>query len=425
MYCSQCGKKLKDTMLFCPNCGVAIEFPEDDPVETAPEKPVEAPVQAVREDEGCLRETEIKAPAEVQVEETKIESQPVPEESLDAPEKADEEDMIAFDEMDAPAPRVWKTPEMPPIQHENRQIKQISLFDNGAGEEDGEAPEEVLSFEPEREAICEFTPLELEPESEFEKWQKRTPEIERRPPTMQRKAGEGPRLEGHAPKMARPKPDNGSQRTPGQPQANRSARTYVPEKAVNPDDLFMDAEDPYDDYDDEDIRYADDSEDAFIYEDEESPSFLLRHIRGVMGLSLTALLAIVCLIYVCSSTGQEALAKMNLAWNPEVYSRIAYEYYEDGLYDMSGSFYEKALSRDPDNYSYAISAASAYIYGENTDKAASMLKRSISLDATRVEPYIYLMNLYPDGATRPWDVSQILQQGYGMTGDERLKSVAQ
>ena len=30
MFCSQCGKKLKDTMLFCPNCGVAIEFFDDD-----------------------------------------------------------------------------------------------------------------------------------------------------------------------------------------------------------------------------------------------------------------------------------------------------------------------------------------------------------------------------------------------------------
>lgn len=424
MYCSQCGKKLKDTMLFCPNCGVAIEFPEDDPVETAPEKPVEAPVQNVREDDGCLMENEIKAPVEVEVKETKTESQPAPAEGMDASMKEDEENMIFSDEMDAPAPGAWKTPEMPPIQHENRTIESLSLFDDAA-EEDEEAPEEALSFEPEREAVFEFTPLELEPEAHFEKWQKRTPEIERKPPTMQRQAGEGPRLEGHAPKMARPKPVNGPRQASGRPQANRPVRTYVPEKAVNPDDLFMDAGDPYDDYDDEDIRYADDSEDAFIYEDEESPSFLLRHIRGVMGLSLTALLAIVCLIYVCSSTGQEALAKMNLAWNPEVYSRIAYEYYEDGLYDMSGSFYEKALSRDPDNYSYAISAASAYIYGENTDKAASMLKKSISLDATRVEPYIYLMSLYPDGATRPWDVSQILQQGYGMTGDERLKSVAQ
>ena len=30
MYCSHCGKKVGDTMLFCPFCGEAIVIPDQD-----------------------------------------------------------------------------------------------------------------------------------------------------------------------------------------------------------------------------------------------------------------------------------------------------------------------------------------------------------------------------------------------------------
>ena len=185
----------------------------------------------------------------------------------------------------------------------------------------------------------------------------------------------------------------------------------------------MDA-DPFDDFDED--EYMDLPDDDFEYEDDDvESSFFFRHIRGIMGFSLLGLLAVICMMYMFSETGQVALARMNLAWRPEVYSKVAYTYYENGMYDLSGSYYEKALARDTDNYNYAISAASAYIYGEETEKAAGMLKKCINIDPARAEPYIYLMNIYPDPASRPWDVSQLLQQGYGRTGDDRLKAVAQ
>ena len=42
------------------------------------------------------------------------------------------------------------------------------------------------------------------------------------------------------------------------------------------------------------------------------------------------------------------------------------------------------------------------------------------IDPAKLEPYIYLLKLYPDAASRPWDVTQLLQQGYQRTGDTRL-----
>ncbi len=44
MYCSQCGKKVKDNMLFCPFCGSPIVIPEqDDDDRQAPAAPVQRP----------------------------------------------------------------------------------------------------------------------------------------------------------------------------------------------------------------------------------------------------------------------------------------------------------------------------------------------------------------------------------------------
>ena len=36
MYCSRCGKKLSEGMLFCPYCGTAIVVPEDDSEQSQP-----------------------------------------------------------------------------------------------------------------------------------------------------------------------------------------------------------------------------------------------------------------------------------------------------------------------------------------------------------------------------------------------------
>ena len=54
------------------------------------------------------------------------------------------------------------------------------------------------------------------------------------------------------------------------------------------------------------------------------------------------------------------------------------------------------------------------------DPAAAMLKRCAEISPMLLEPYIYLLNLYPNAAERPWDVTQLLQKGYENTGDSRL-----
>ena len=82
------------------------------------------------------------------------------------------------------------------------------------------------------------------------------------------------------------------------------------------------------------------------------------------------------------------------------------------------------IPKDPQNGDYASSAAMAYISDNNTDKAAELLRRCAELEPKRVEPYIYLLNLYPNENSRPWDVAQMLRQGYEKTGDARLQAAA-
>ena len=179
-----------------------------------------------------------------------------------------------------------------------------------------------------------------------------------------------------------------------------------------------DAADDYDAYDDVDVDRGRDE--GYIYEDEVEGSFLMRHIRGIVGITLFVIMVLLLAIYAFSEAGQRSLAKANLAWNTDVYSAMGYQFYQQAQYDQAGLYYERALSRDPGNYSYASSAAMAYVTGKNTDKAAAMLKKCVEIDPTRVEPYVYLLNLYPEAANRPWDVTQLIQDGYVKTGDSRL-----
>ena len=147
----------------------------------------------------------------------------------------------------------------------------------------------------------------------------------------------------------------------------------------------------------------------------------MRHLRGIVGLALFVILILMFVIYAFSSAGQLTLARLNLAWSTAAYSQLGDESYEDGQFAQAGQYYERALQRDPDNYAFASAAVMAYLEAEDNDKAAAMLKRCAEINPTLLEPYIYLLNLYPDAAQRPWDVTQLLQQGYQATGDDRLK----
>lgn len=370
MYCSHCGKKVGDTMLFCPFCGEAIVIPDQD-----------------EED----REAQQADPA------TTSGFEPLGLSGSNAEAAADTE---------AAAP--GETDAATELEEWNRA-------------RESHAEEDVWARRDES-----FTPLALDQEeAAAEDWRdginqrKQAAVAEKKPPEINRSEDEPVRLEGSAPAL---KLDvGGAKPTARERTARKHANTLVPPKTMNPNDMFMDdkspafdAEDPYD------AVETDDFSAAFAYEDVEEGSFFLRHLRGIVGLALFVILILMFVIYAFSKSGQQSLARVNLAWSTEAYSQLGYQSYQDGRYSDAGLYYERALQRDPGSYSFASSAAMAYFEAENTEKSTEMLKKCIDINPTLLEPYIYLLKLYPDAAQRPWDVTQLLQQGYRQTGDTRL-----
>lgn len=389
MYCSHCGKKVTDTMLFCPFCGDPIVIPDQDAEAPSPgvdEAPVEAPT---------------------------LQSQPPAEAEADAPEPP-------VTEVPAPEPesRAEDRPAEPPKDDAAAELLQWDFERRSLAGDEAE-PEARPDEEP-------FAPLRFDEadEGNGEDWReeisrrKQAAAPEKKAPEMRLSESQAVRLDGRAPAL--------EGETKGEPRAakaktHRAANTYVPAKAMDPGDIFMDDKpDAYDSYDAYDDFEPDAPEDDFEYEEEREGSFLMRHIRGIVGLALLVVLALLFIVYTFTNAGQKSLARMNLAWNPSVYAGIAYEYYQNGQYTQAGQYYERALARDADNYAHASSAAMSYVSAKNTDKAAAMLKKCIEIDPNRVEPYVYLLNLYPEAADRPWDVTQLIRNGYQLTGDGRL-----
>lgn len=274
---------------------------------------------------------------------------------------------------------------------------------------------------------ADFSPLELDEGAEkpegadwreeiVRKKQASTPE--KKPPKMAHDGEPPVRLEGSAPKL---KPDAADGKSRGKNRkGHKPANTLVPPKTMNPNDIFMDGKraaydevDPYD-YDDDGLAGS------FSFEDEEENSFFMRHLRGIVSLALFVILLLLIVIYACSRAGQLSLARANIAWSKDAYSTLGYQSFQEGKYGEAGLYYERALQRDPDSYSFASSAAMAYLEAGENEKAAAMLKRCAQIDPTKLEPYIYLLKLYPDASARPWDITQLLQQGYQRTGDARL-----
>ena len=214
-----------------------------------------------------------------------------------------------------------------------------------------------------------------------------------------------------------PKPDNS-------PRLKKEPET-LDELFASDDELD---EDDYDVYADSqksepaDVEYeSDDSEDDEYYED----GFFSRHLMGfILGLLLLLIVG-GAVFFIMTDAGQTQLAKLpvNLpVVRAETYGRLGYDAYQAGDYAEAGAQYEHALQKDNKNYSYASSAAAAYIAGQDKDKAAEMLKKCIQLKPDAVEPYIHLLRLYPYALSRPEDITQLIDQGYLATGDARLKS---
>ena len=335
MFCSQCGKKVLETMLFCPFCGSPIVVPEQ---ESIPE-PVQEPEQ--------------------------------PAVSAQTVEKAAGEEQ--FVPLDLSGDWSFGMTEIP---------------------------------KPEPEP--EFKPLdlsELDDEMTFRVERPKSEEISQRLASQMRE--EPVRLGGHVPDLTNVRPP-----MPEKTGARKPA-TFVPVREFNPDDIFLDGSDG-------DI-YDEDEDDDYDYEEPEEGGFWIRHIRGVVALSLMVVVLAIVAGWTFSAAGQTALARANLAWKSDTYAQLAYEAYQSQNYQLSANYYERALARDADSYVYANSAGVAYYLAGDTSRAADMARRAIGIDPSRVDAYQLLMRLYPDVATRPWEISSLIQQGYQMTGDETLK----
>ena len=50
-----------------------------------------------------------------------------------------------------------------------------------------------------------------------------------------------------------------------------------------------------------------------------------------------------------------------------------------------------------------------------------MLKKCVEMRPDDAEPYQEMMILYPDPATRPWEITELIRMGYERTGDASLK----
>lgn len=368
MYCGQCGKKVMENMLFCPFCGSPIVIPDQGEVQA------EAPVQEVERPAAPAEPVKIVMPVKAKriepVEEIKPETE-------------------AFAE---------------PVKEEGP----VSLFDG---------------FEPEEKQVPqkEFVPLSFD----FETQLKETDAAAEAP------AGEKSEPEEEAPadEIFKVQPEfrdepRGRDRRRVDAPARRNVNTFVPVRDVDPDNMFMDEldgddEDDYD-LDDEPVRRSR-YRDEFEYEEPEHGSFFQRHIRGIVGLILMLILAIIFAVWMFSPKGQLALARVNLAWKAQPYATLGHEAYQMDSDLLAAKYFEKAYSRDNSNYEYAHSAMVAYYEAEEIESAAAMLKKCVEMAPDNPEPYQEMLILYPDAEGRPWEITELIRLGYQRTGHEALK----
>ena len=393
MYCSHCGKKVGEDMLFCPFCGKPIVIPEQEDESVAAPAPV---AEGMVASDAGQREAEAT------------------ESTVESPE---DKPTSVSDEGDAPD----AAKDAAPVSDAEAELLEWDRARKRHMEAD-------VWARPEAQA-AEFSPLapeEADEKLEESDWKeavikkKEAVALEKKPPKMKRGEEAPVRLDGAAPKLeldiqgAKPRDKGKKHRKP--------ANTLVPPKTMDPDDIFMDRKRaPYEEDDpfDEDAE-GDDFRNSFSFEEDDEGSFFIRHLRGIVGLALFVILLLMFVIYAFSRSGQVSLARVNAAWSKDAYSTLGYQYYQAGDYSQAGLYYERALQRDPTSYSFASSAAMAYLEAGDNEKATAMLKRCAEIDPTKLEPYAYLLKLYPDAASRPWDITQLLQQGYQRTGDARL-----
>ena len=365
MYCGQCGKKVMDNMLFCPFCGSPIVIPDQD----EPAKEAQADKAAEIKEERQTETFEETQPAGVS---------------------------LFGDVEPAAAPQ--------PKKKEEPEEEFVPLwFDFDEVQKEVESRKAEAPAEPARETEApKPAPVKLDRESKSE--------AERPAPARRPQTGETVRPERRRVPAAN---------VPG---GKRASNTYIPLKDLAPDELFMDekSHEETDEYDR--VRRAPRYEEAaYEFEEHEDGSFFQRHMRGFVGLILFCVLLLVTGIWACTSGGQKTLARFGVAWNAGAYAELGYEAYQQNSDRLAARYYERAFAREPDNYEYAHSAMVAYYEADDLASATAMLKKCVQMDPDNPEPYRELLILYPDAASRPWEVTELIRSGYRRTGNESLK----
>ena len=390
--------------------------------------------------------------------------------SADHGEEIDREDEDAFDRADGheeeAVPEEADEPDDVPAPEIDREMDDDTepLTDRDTEDdlemEDGPAPVRVKGNPAARKRAKPMRPGPARaPQSGWFEDEPKRPQrpAERRPRPQEdgdRASGRRPYAGPKRPEQQGRRPDARRAQAAKAPQpGRRGTDTLVPEKPLKPKDIFMDdivGDEDYDAYDafddsyeaairargDRGRRYEDDLDDDFDdlddlddldeddLDDDESlgGSFLMRHVRSIVGIILFVALVLVLVLYFLSDSGQTSLAHINatLPLRAEIYARLGKESYEAKDYQQAGVYFSRALAREPNSYDWASSAAMSYVSGGETEKAAEMLKKTIELNPQRSEPYYLLINLYPDVSSRPWEITQLIRKGYQATGDERL-----
>lgn len=151
------------------------------------------------------------------------------------------------------------------------------------------------------------------------------------------------------------------------------------------------------------------------------PSFFEQNLRGILGIGLTlgTLLVLAVWLFLFPS-GQQMLARFGMTDNPKAYAAIAQNAYEMQNYSTAAQNYYQALVLDGDNYDYALKTADSYEKAGQKGAASTALTMAIEINASDLRAYRMLQQLYPDAATRPAAVTELLNQGATLTGDVSL-----
>ena len=378
MFCSRCGKKVMEDMLFCPYCGAELVLPEQDSGEIdAEEKSAEKAASAAPKLERFTFD--------------------IPSEDGEAPQRAPEAEA-----------RVEPQRTLEPFPHVVRSLEN-PLGDDAFLDDFEDEPQNQDAQEPSGEGNADALDGYLNGGRE------------------PRKADEYTAKPGEAESFA---------------SRQRSADTLVPDRSLRSEDIFMDdisdAEDEWDAFDafEDDFdnhrdgdrhRHAhyedDDDDDDDDDEGDGNRSFFMRHVRGIVGFILFLALILLLVFYFLSDAGQTSLARINATLpivKSDIYAGLGRQYYEEGNYAQAGLYYERALAREPGSFNWASSAAMAYEKQGDIEKETDMLVKCIGIDPNAPEPYYYLLDLYPNASSRPADVAELLRQGYQITGDSRL-----